>query len=144
MVLVRSEALFNRLKEKRSFRIIIYFFLALSIIYSLFNINRVNRRDRTLLSDMDQLSEFLEPGTTMGCATQKNALSLYAYFMRYHSISLDTLNPYHPQNVIIDVGVPFDSVCYTQENITTKQITLLQKKGQKEFAFPINTLEKNR
>ncbi len=83
----------------------------------------------TLLADMEQLDEFLEPGTTMGCITKETELSLYAYFMRCHSISLDTLNPYNHSAVIIEKEMPFDSMRYVQKNLNTGKLSLLLRKG---------------
>jgi 4-amino-4-deoxy-L-arabinose transferase-like glycosyltransferase len=128
LVVINSDSILNKLRVSIAFKIVTYSLLIFSIIYPLFSINTINKRDRTLLTDLDQFSEVVEHGQIMGCITDKYELSLYAYFMRNYSVSLDTANPYNYNQIVCDKQLPFDSTSYKPIDIQTEKFYLLQKR----------------
>jgi 4-amino-4-deoxy-L-arabinose transferase-like glycosyltransferase len=129
LLLISNESVLNWLRKSISFKIITILLLLFSIIYPLFSINKINKRDRTLVEDIDQFDEILEQRTTIGCIVNKNEYSLYGFFMRNYDISLDTKNPYNYPWIVCDKNLPFDSAHYEPMNLETKKFYLLKKKS---------------
>jgi len=129
LILARNETLLARLRVSRAFKIVTYSLLAGSLIYSSFSINKTNKRDLSLLEDLKQFSEVLEDHSTLGCLNKENEGSLYGYFMRIHSISLDTLNPYDYPFLVCDKDIKMDPTLYEAINLETEKFSLYKKPG---------------
>ena len=126
LILIRSETIISKLRESKYFRILAFSLLIISIIFPLFSVKKLNKRDRILLYDMEQFEEKLENGTTMGCIADDYAL--YGYFMRMHSISLDRSKPYNYSLLVRDNGFPLDSSRCKPIDLRTEKYSIFKAK----------------
>ncbi len=132
LLLVSDLSWTDILRESKSFRVITWILLLFSITYSSFSINKINKRDRTTLTDLKQFENIVEDKATMGCITDKSELSLYGFFMRYYSISLDTASPYNYPLIVYDKELPFDTSLYQPLNLKTDKFDLLKKRKKED------------
>lgn len=128
LILIRSETIISKLRESKYFRILAFSLLIVSIIFPLFSVNKLNKRDRILLHDMEQFEEKLENGSTMGCIAEEKDYALYGYFMRMHSISLDISKPYNYTLIVRDIDFPFDSSRCKPIDLSTEKYSILMTK----------------
>lgn len=126
LIIVQSDII-NKLRDSFSFKIITTSIFTFSIIYSLFSINKTNKRDELLLNDMEQFDGFLEDYSVIGCKTKNNEYSLYGYFMRINSVSLDTINPYNYSLLVTGIDFPIDSSQFQKIDLETIKYSLYRK-----------------
>jgi 4-amino-4-deoxy-L-arabinose transferase-like glycosyltransferase len=127
LILIRSESLLKQLKVSKTFRIISYSLLLFSLIFSSFSINKVNKRDQSILNDLDQLARVIPTHSTLGCVNNNNEVCLYGFFMRIHSVSLDTVNPYDYSLLLCDKEIQMDSTLYRAIDLQTEKFSLYEK-----------------
>ncbi len=127
LILIRSESLLTQLKVSKAFRILSYSLLLFSLIFSSFSINKVNKRDQAPLNDFDQLAQVIPTHSTLGCVIKTNEHWIYGIFMRSHSVSLDTLNPYDYSLLLCDKGFQIDSTIYRVIDLQTEVYSLYEK-----------------
>jgi len=128
LIFIRNKLIINNLKKSMSFRLITFSILIFSLIFSLFSVDKINKRDKFVLNDLEQFKSTLKDKSTIGCITEKKENSLYGYFMRIYSVSLDTINPYNYSLLVCDVESKIDTANYTLIILKTKKYSLYRKK----------------
>ena len=128
LILIRSEKIIYKLNESKLFRNITLVLLISAIIYPFFSINKINKRDRTILHDLKKFDTIIKDNSTMGCITKNNEISLYGYFMRLYTISVDTTRPYNYPLLVSDKETPIDTSNYQSIDLKTEKFNLYRKK----------------
>ncbi len=128
LILIRSEKIMYKLNESKLFRNITLVLLISAIIYPFFSINKINKRDRVILHDLKKFDTIIKDNSTMGCITKNNEISLYGYFMRLYTISVDTTRPYNYPLLVSDKETPIDTSNYQSIDLKTEKFNLYRKK----------------
>lgn len=134
LILIRSEKIINNLSESRLFRNLTFIVLMLAIIYPFFSINKINKRDRAILHDMKKFDTIIKENSTMGCITKNNDITLYGYFMRLYTISVDTIHPYNYSLLVSDKATLIDTSMYYSFDLETEKFDLYRKKQTKNLS----------
>lgn len=127
LILVQSKTLLAQLSHSKAFRLFTYSFLAASLLIASLNINKVNKRDRILLQDVELLAAEIAPNSSLGSINKKSEQCLYGFFMRMYSISLDTQNPKDYPLILCDKDIKMDSEIYTAIDLETEKFSLYKK-----------------
>lgn len=124
LVIVQNKSVLDRLEQSKWFPKVVLVLAVGAVSYSLMNIHAYNRRDRTVLQDMEQMEGHLTENSTIGCVSHSWEIGMYGYFMRYYGVSLDTAAPYQHALLVHDRRLPYDSVHFIPLGLGSQQYEL--------------------
>jgi 4-amino-4-deoxy-L-arabinose transferase-like glycosyltransferase len=131
LILIRSDIV-NKLKDSLTFKVITSLLLIFSFIYPLFSINKVNKRDKYIINDLEQFDELLEDNSLVGCITKEGKFGLFCYFMRFNSVSLDVSNPYNYPLLVTDKDAIIDTLLYHKIDLETMKYSIYRRNDSEE------------